>query len=340
VTLWGVRVSRGRPYDTTGAIGSMVTRADGEPTDDLHSFFSWCPGCLAYLPLDDDPAASAADRLVRIDGGERNGWGAFGLVLSREHAYPQNNVGNVTIRDLELAGGYGRYGYGLMMGNALDVTLDRVKIGDVAIALGTAGASANYVTVARDCTLNGSHCAVRLFYAIARLRDITSHRNGRHLARFLGASRVRADGWFAYGQDMDCQTIIYCGGGTQATILDLTMDFEDGADPQRPALAAIYAEAGGPIGKSAILRLDDLNFGTLKADRPIVLLGGPNPSGNTTTALFSLAGLNYASKVSPIVRVTSSLWGGDFSAAERLPFPDTTLVDWQAFGRPTVTARP
>ena len=34
-----------------------------------------------------------------------------------------------------------------------------------------------------------------------RVEDVTSHRMGRHLARFDRACEVLIDGWFAYGQD-------------------------------------------------------------------------------------------------------------------------------------------
>jgi hypothetical protein len=290
--LAGLRVSH-RPRYVPGEPGGPLARLDGtrpSPADP----FALDAATVALLPLIDDPAVVAADRLVRV--AEPNGWHSHALALEAEHADPYSTMGGYRLRGLKVSGSAPTRGQAVAMGYTLYVDIRDCQLGTAAVGLGTLGSTANYWVRVRDSWIAGGEAAVFGHYCMMDLENLHVPVTGRTVIR-NSEGLIRARGLFVEGQGHP-ETLVEGMRGAQTVIDRLDVDFEQ--HPQEyPSVACFRAEPGPGSDPSGVLELREVNLGTVPPGRPVVLLLPPTPG--LPPAWCTVLGLQTRSRPSAVV---------------------------------------
>jgi hypothetical protein len=233
--LYGFAVSGRLRYQNAG-VGLVQRRIDGGVLNDAYRYASGDytdTNIIGYLPMTDQPSTN---RMVtaRAFGGNSYGYFVQNAMFSQQGGLLDNGL-----TDLHLVGpGFGSV---VVIGGALDLTIERCTIENGTHAIGTLNLIANYVLQLHDCSLSASDAGYYGAWQISEVSNIRFQTCGRVPIR-LWASNASIEGVFMtdFGSTYTESVIKMHAGlyGGSYRFEDFTVDFEgDGL-----AVAPIYLE--------------------------------------------------------------------------------------------------
>ena len=234
--LYGFAMSGGIRYKNAG-VGLAQQRADNGSINDAYRYTIGTgadPQLIGYLPMTDAPSTS---RLVTSKVFGNNN--AYGYFVQNAMFSQQGGILDNGLLDLHLVGP--TFGPVVVIGNALDLTIERCTIDKGTHAIGTLNLVANYVLRLRDCTLSGSDSGYYGAWQIAEVSNLRFETVGRVPIR-LWASAVTIDNVFVtdFGSSFTESVVKMHAGlyGGSYRLENFTVDFEG----EGLAVAPIYLE--------------------------------------------------------------------------------------------------
>jgi hypothetical protein len=268
-----------------------------QPLDDATQFFNLAAGSVALLPLDQPPAAVAADRLIRVLG--RDGTAAadgYGLLLSNGPNDLTTAIGGVTIEDLSIVA-HNPVSSAVAVGPVVGLTIRDSDLIGGAFGIGSWDMGGGWVTRIQDSRFGGGRSGLRLNSHIVQIRN----------SEALGGDIAAVDLPAASG-DIDQLAVV--GGGAPADVIrgsgylnlgQLSVDYQAGTSPSR-AIIDWTSIGGNP--QTCFLRWQSI-------------VSGPIGPGAVVVDLHSPPGANAAELVAGGVDVA----GGSFAAVVRSDGP-------------------
>lgn len=234
--LYGFAISARLRYKNAG-VGLAQQRIDGGVLNDAYRYGAGDftdTNLIGYLPMTDQPSTN---RMVSAKVlGNSNGYGYFvqNAMFSQLGGLLDNGL-----TDLHLVGpGFGSV---VVIGNALDLTIERCTIENGTHAIGTLNLVANYVLQLHDCSLSASDAGYYGAWQISEVSNLRFQTCGRVPIR-LWASDVTINGVFTtnFGSFYTESVVKMHAGlyGGSYRLENFTVDFEGDS----LAVAPIYLE--------------------------------------------------------------------------------------------------
>jgi hypothetical protein len=294
-TFAGLRFTAASVY----ADAPTLTRLDGQPADDFHSYFAPSTAAtIGWLPLD-QPADP--DRLVPWRGppvpGIPPSYG-FGWMLREIDGGGEKAVGRCTVRDLWLQC-RAPYGSACRLGAGFFVTFDRVTFTGGAFGLAGSNNYVSYPITVRDCEF--SHSAVAGLVLSGSSNVVVSNGHwpnyGRHAMVFQGVNAL-VDRPLVNGVD-GCDSVVLVKsnpnkGGTYRFQGGL-FDFEE----TRPGVAYVDAERNEVVPQTSLV-FEQVALGRSRA-------------GATAFVLRTTQGQAESEKRPGFLRLKDVAWWGDLA---------------------------
>jgi hypothetical protein len=234
--LYGFSLSGRLRYKNAG-VGLAQQRVDNGVLNDAYRYASGDfsdTNIIGYLPMTDVPSTNRLVTSRVLGNNNASGYFVQNAMFSQVGGLLDNGL-----TDLHLIGpGFGAV---VVIGNALDLTIERCTIENGTHAIGTLNLTANYVLQLRDCSLSGSDAGYYGAWQLAEVSNLRFQTCGRAPIR-LWASDVFIDGVFMtdFGSTYTESVIKMHAGlyGGSYRFENVTVDFEG----EGLAVAPIYLE--------------------------------------------------------------------------------------------------
>ncbi len=179
--LYGLRISNAIRYQDNGT-GTVQKRVDAPTTaiNDLYSYFTSDANALAYLKCQDNPATAGRVVTVKVGGAASDGETLGLFIQCGTTPTARNGLSDMIVQGNHVCGQM------VCVGQAQDLTLERLKVIDGYNAIGQFAMGANYTLVMTDCLLGGEDAG---FFGASQgtyANNTTFQSNGRVAVRYFG----------------------------------------------------------------------------------------------------------------------------------------------------------